>query len=326
MALQSIKDKINNIAGGEVLGQADAEESEKKPIPNKSTKIKKEKPIKTKKEKSIKKKSKPIKSSEPESPIEAKQPRGPRFFGRKSEFEDNEEDYENYDNDEDRVEILSSPTTARRSNEINVIKDSIDGYGDVLSILGIKETIELDVDFRSDQLDYIEFTQTRPLGFDFDEVTDFISRAKYTMHKLETALSQRDRDIVRVASEVKKVEQKMIEKNQEKELERMIGGMTEEERLIEENMDLKVQVNELKSKLISSSNNSKEIDELNRQIDALRVENDILKLNTMNVSNPSSKLPAMNLFNNNGDDKGQQEHSDDPFSEMLDDIGGLYDE
>ena len=133
----------------------------------------------------------------------------------------------------------------------------------------IKEHLEVDVDFKSDELDYVEFTQTQPLGFDFDEVTHFISLTKYTMHNLEKALKQRERDIVKVASQVKRVEQKMIEANQAKEMERMIGGMTEEERLIEENMELKVTINELNRKLANGADNENIIKDLKSQVEVL---------------------------------------------------------
>lgn len=302
MALNSIKNKISSVAGGEILGDMKTKETTKSPrvIPKRQEfpKEKIKKPKKENKPKKIKKINKPeIKKPQKEKT------KGFNFFPEK-EIEPEKEYIEEIpkvkkENDDNKLKNLG-------------VKDVVEGYEDVLSILGIQEEIKVDVEFTSDQLDYVEFTQTQPLGFSFDEVTDFISRTKYSMHKLESALKQREKDVVRIASEVKRVEQKMIEQNQQKELDRMIGGMTEEERLIEENMELKVQINELTRKLKDKSNNSDKIAELTKQIEILQSENDILKLNNTNKN--SDKLPAF------------EEKEEDLFDNMLDDIGGLYDD
>lgn len=201
------------------------------------------------------------------------------------------------------------------------VDDLVDGYKDIISILGIKEDIDLNLDFSSQDLDYVEFTQTQPLGFDFDEVTDFISRVKYSLYKLESALRQRDSDIKRLASEVKRVEEKMIASNQEKELDRMIGGMTEEERLIEENMDLKVQVNEARRSLAALEKDSEVNADLLRRIEVLQIENDILKSGQEEVpsslNNSTGTLPPV---------LNKETIETDDFSSMLEDIGGLYNE
>lgn len=285
MALKSIKNKITNLAGGEVLGEAASPQEIKEQKAKNTNKLKKERGN-TK----ITRPTRPPKHDEQE------------------------------DNLKPNVELKSNVIKSIEKERPKIVsKDVIEGYEDVLSILGIKENIDLDVDFKSNQLDYVEFTQTKPLGFDFEEVTEFISLVKYTMYKLEAALEQRDKDIVKVASEVKRVEQKMIEQNQEKELERMIGGMTEEERLIEENMELKVEVNELTRKLQDTSNNSEKFKSLNNQIEALRAENDILRMNGFNKKDESVKLPSF-------EEETKELEERDPFKDMLEDIGGLYDE
>ena len=321
MALKSIKDKITTIAGGEVLGEGNIDREKTKPNAKAQIILKSKKDTKTKsiskKNNKLKKNNvdanlkKPIKPKVSKSTInkpKISKPRISDIFNRKECIDDEIKE-------EKEFEIVSSPDKSKRSDEINIVKDYVEGYKDVLSILGIKEHLELDVDFKSNQLDYVEFTQTQPLGFDFDEVTDFISRVKYTMYKLESALSQRERDVVRIASEVKKVEEKMIAANQEKELSRMVGGMTQEELLIEENMELKVQVNELTMKLKNIANDSELTKKLNKQIEILQAENDILKMNS--VENKISKLPSMNEIDDT---------ESDSFGNMLNDIGGLYDE
>lgn len=309
MALKSIRDKISSVAGGEVLGDARAEETRKFPqsAPIKRKSLKEDSGNKIKRIKSKPEKKETGKPKE-KNQINKK----PNFFKRKKGAEVEKE-----------VVEKKIPKTEKEEEDNKVknlgIKDVVEGYEDVLSMLGIKEEIQVDVEFTSDQLDYIEFTQTQPLGFDFDEVTDFISRTKYSMHKLESALKQREKDIVRIASQVKRIEDKFREQKEQKELDRIIGGgMTEEERLIEENMGLKVQINELKRKLKDNSVNDK-VAELTKQIEVLQAENDMLKLNNTTKSNNTfaSKLPSFEEIEKN---------KEDLFNNMLDDIGGLYDD
>lgn len=275
MPLKKIKDKITNIAEGEILGDAavnpeDIEDNNFRDFEisyeteDKPQKIKKKKTPKDIKRKEVREKP----------PITKKESRGNK-------------------------KAISS----------ELPNDGlIDGYQDILNLLGIKPSLNLNLEFTSEDLDYVEFTQTQPLGFDFDEVTDFISRVKYNLYKQEAALRQRESDIKRLASEVKKVEERMIAQNQAKELERMVGGMTEEERLIEENMDLKVQVNELTRQL---KNGDKDItNALKKEIEALKAENDILKMTG------KSSLPKVDF----------DDEEDDMFSDMLEEIGGLYED
>lgn len=224
-----------------------------------------------------------------------------------------------------KVDKINKNKSDKAISEQMTTEGLIEGYKDILSMLGIKELLDLNTDFTSEDLDYVEFTQTQPLGFDFDEVTDFISRIKYNLYKYEAALRQRNLEIKKLASEVKRVEEKMIAQNQAKELERMIGGMTEEERLIEENMDLKVQINEVKRTLRNLEINSGSNKELMKRIEALEIENDILKQANNNQTKPvitkhtTPKLPSVSLDDDDINDV-------DLFTDMLDDIGGLYDE
>ena len=308
--LESIKNKIANLAGNETLGEAATKkEDQEKSLKRKRSKLKKEvTPIPQ--NESVFDDPSPTRMEER---IErAKVYRKKREKKKEQQQEKREQPV--FEPNTEGFEIISSPTTDKKSSEINVVENAVEGYQDVLSMLGIKESVKLDVSFKSDELDYVEFTQTTPLGFDFDEVTDFISRAKYTMHKLETALNQRDQDIIRLASEVKKVEKRMIEQAQEKELAKMMGGMTEEERLIEENMELKVEINELSRKLKDISESSQSVSGLNKEVEALRSENEFLRMNSLNKPLPKQEVePSSN-------------ENEDPFSEMLEDIGGLYDE
>ena len=301
MPLKSLKNKITAIAEGEVLGDAAAnpedldnnllniEFSYESP---KNTKIKKPQSNKALNQKNIKNNSSIEKIQN--QPRKTRQPKKTQ--------------------DSDKIKNNNKVKKAISSQIRN--EDLLDGYKDILAMLGIPLIIDINTEFSSEDLDYVEFTQTQPIGFDFDEVTDFISRVKYNLYKLESALRQRDLEIRRLASEVKRVEEKMIEANQAKELERMIGGMTQEEILIEKNMDLNVQVNELTRKLANFEKDLSANKDLIKEIEVLRSENDILRMN-----NKISKLPSIN---ESVEDEDIEDI--DMFVNMLDDIGGLYDE
>lgn len=337
MPIKSFKDKITNLASGEILGETTEEKKEEERISRKQNKPKKQKV-----EKEIKRRE-PKKSKE-RKPKERKVSRE-SFFKRKEII--------NEANEEEVVEIKEP---VKKETEVqNVVKEAVDGYEDVLSILNIKEEIDIDADFESKDLDYIEFSQTTPLGFDFDEVTDFISRVKYTLNKYESALKQRNKELIILASEVKKVEKKMMEQAQAKELEKMIGGMTEEERLIEENMNLKIKLNELESKILEG-NDSDLIAKLKSENDALRAENQMLMKNQINsevklpdselsnnIDGEQSSLPAFNVPENiempNFDEDEEDDFLDnlmneseakkqpeDSFDSMVQSIGGEYNE
>lgn len=277
MPIKSFKDKITNLASGEILGETTEEKKEEERVSRKQNKPKKQKVEKERTKREPKeRKQKKSKEGKPKERKVSKE----SFFKRKEII-----------NEEEAIEIKEP---VKKEAEVqNVVKEAVDGYEDVLSILNIKEEIDIDADFKSKDLDYIEFSQTTPLGFDFDEVTDFISRVKYILNKYESALKQRNKELVIVASEVKKVEKKMMEQAQAKELEKMIGGMTEEERLIEENMNLKIKINELESKVLEG-NDSDLIAKLKSENDALRAENQMLMKNQIS---PEVKLPNSELSN-----------------------------
>lgn len=272
MPFKSLKEKINTFASGEVLGETEEEreEREEKERSEKGNRRNQEQSAPIPKPKKTKE---PKKGREKKSPVEG-------FFKRKSNLEP-----------EENVETSSKVDQEEKKEKIK-LKDSVDGYEDVLAILGIREDLKLSLDFESGDLDYVEFSQTTPLGFDFDEVTDFISRMKYILNKYENAHKQRDKEIVILASEIKKVEQRMIEQNQAKEMEKMMGGMTEEERLIEENMDLKVELNKLRSQKTSANGvDNRIVEELQNQIKALIAENQTLTSKLMGGQQPKG-LPA----------------------------------
>lgn len=308
MALKSIRNKIANMTGGEVLGEADAEFKESEVINNQSKKPKNK--IMTKKPTT--KKAKPVSRSS-ETLVKS-------YNKTSSNLSTNSHNKTPANLGSNPENKTFSNKTEKKASQVNILNNAIEGYEDVLAILGIKEEVEVEVDFKSDDMDYVEFSQTTPLGFDFDEVTDFISRTKYTLYKLESALAQRNKDIVTIASEVKKVEQKMMEKNQERELDKMLGGMTEEERLITDNMDLKVEINNLERE---KSNLLRELDEARKNsvlVEELREE--LAELKRTKSSEKFTGLPSGLPMMDNTEDL----ESVDPFDDMIKDIGGFYDE
>ena len=150
-------------------------------------------------------------------------------------------------------------------------------YGDVLAVLGINSTSNVDVIYQAKDLDYIQFTQTTPLGFDFDEVADFIAKTKSVVSTYERELEKRDNDVQKLAQEVRKIEQRMIEQRQEEQLNMMMGEVSEEERLLQENVELKMEIEELQRKLRLLSNSNTNTQKLEREVQALRAENEVLR-------------------------------------------------
>lgn len=305
MPLKSLKNKINKIASGEILGETieerrrKAEETEAKA----RAKAEMEAAAELKKQEKLKKSRKPKKTKENKEKIEKERKVSKESFFKRKEILHEPEDVEIKEEFEEFGDV--EPEIKEDPDKIPV-REAIEGYKDVLAILNIKEDLNLEVEFKSSDLDYIEFTPTTPLGFDFDEVTDFISRVKYLINRYESALEQRNKEIVILASEAKKVEKRMIEQNHARELEKIMGGMTEEESLLEENGDLKIEVNSLKAEIANNKANSDYIKKLEEKLRALTAENEMLIKSSIsresqsiddNIANPTlpsatSKLPS----------------------------------
>lgn len=287
MPLKELKNKITNIVSSEILGEADVS-----PEANNSNPGKPSKPSKSSKPSKLSKAGKP---SKPDKPTNK----------RRNQWINKEEQKTIKQHSDKDGNKSKKENVVVRADDIVIHEEGVmrDGYQDVLSILGIKEHLEIDVDFTSHDLDYINFGQTTPLGLDADEVADFISRAKYTFHKLETAIKQRERDVVKIASEVKKIENKMMEQNHAKELDRMTNG-SHEEKLIQEIMEMRVDINEL----------SKKNEKLTMENKKLKQKLNSNVVDTQKIDQNKATLPVPPI------------EDEDPFSEMLDNIGGLYDE
>lgn len=299
MPIKSLKQKLSDIASGEILGETleerrrKAEEKREKDAaqkeiaeakPRREKKVREPKPPKEKKVKEPKApKEKKVKTPRQPKPIERKVSKESIFKRKEPIIEELEE----------VVEVVETqPIGESEENEVVVSPEIEAGYKDVLSILNIKENLKVEVDFQSSDLDYIEFTPTTPVGFDFDEVTDFISRVKYALNRYEAAIKQRNKDLILVASEVKRVERKMVEENEDRELSKIINdNMTEEEALIQENFELKIEIQDLQGKLLNGKNESLEIRKLKEEIEALRAENELLMNTMIDDSKTTSSLP-----------------------------------
>lgn len=302
MPLKSLKNKINKIASGEILGETieerrrKAEEAEAKARAKAemeaTAKLKKQE--KLKKLKKLKKSRKPKKEKEVKEKVEKERKVSKESFFKRKEILHEPEDVEVKEEFEDFGNV--EPEIEEDSDKIPV-REAIEGYKDVLAILNIKEDLNLEVEFKSSDLDYIEFTPTTPLGFDFDEVTDFISRVKYLINRYEAALEQRNKEIVILASEAKKVEKRMVEQNHARELEKIMGGMTEEESLWEENGNLKIELNNLRAEIVNNKANSDYIKKLEEQLRALTAENEMLIKSSISRENKSTdeNLPTPQL-------------------------------
>lgn len=302
MPIRSLKNKFEQITNGERIGEIESEkeleqrEREKKASPSNKSKQEEKTPKNTRIPRKERIEEKDVEENKKGGLFSKKDKKEKEPKDKKSFFQKKEKPSES---PEITPKVEQKKEEPRKASEmIGTVKPEFleDGYLDVLEILNIKPTSKVDVEMSSNDMDYIEFTQTTPLGFSFEEVTDFIARTKYIYKTYETLTKKRDADVQILASEVKKVEKRMMEQNQEKEMEKMIGGMTEEERLIEENLDLKVKVNELTNKLNSpSKEESNLIKELKKKIEILTQENAMLVMsnNGFEQENPVQSLPAI---------------------------------
>lgn len=206
-----------------------------------------------------------------------------------------------------------------------------EGYEDVLAVLNISPEAEVNAPFTADDLSYIEFSQTTPVGFDFDEVADFVERMQYILVVYENAMKSRDEDVLRLASEIKKVEKKLVSQNQDKQLEMMMGGMSDEDRLRDENFELKLEVNDLRSKVKSLSSNNVEITRLKKRIKELENENEFLKLgkssegSAKKTSDSSDGLPTLDdILGPSPKSKAKGSNDGDLLDDMLDSMKGEF--
>lgn len=314
MAINKLKNKIKDMASGEFLGETEAPEKDslqESPLKREPEKKETPKNMKSKVASIFKKDSKPNKPTEEKLLRRAK---------RAEEYNENK-----LKASSQKSEDSDSP---KKSRELNVVEGSVEGYKNVLEVLGIKEDLGLEVLFTSDDLDYIQFNRSAPVGFDMQEVTDFISRVKYVLNVYEKGLKQRNKDIVYLASENKKIEKKMMERYQEEELARVLGEKTEQEELIEENVDLKIMVSNLKNELKEVRSGQSGSNRVQDELDALRAENEYLRTEETREQKEKGKkaepkekgfqgLPPLDEVDNN---------KKDSFDEMLDGLGGLYNE
>lgn len=218
-----------------------------------------------------------------------------------------------------------------------------EGIEDVLAILNISEKANANVPFTANDLAYIEFTQTTPVGFDFDEVADFVERMQYVLILYENALRDRDEDVLKLASEVKKIEKKLVTQNQDKQLEMMMGGASDEELLRDENFQLKLEVESLKEKVRTLSSSTSEINNLKEEIKSLRSENEFLRLDQAKskVTVDEAGLPVLEKSTKKAkianDDMSElpslddilgpapsKKTSGDPMDDMLDSMKGEF--
>lgn len=200
------------------------------------------------------------------------------------------------------------------------------GYKTILEMAEVRLEQNLDLEFNSSDIDYVQFSQTVPEGFDYDEVSDFLSRVKYNTHKLEIALKQRNDDLVKLAREVKAAQDEIALVKQDM----YQGDATELEKQIEENVELQIEINTLQAKLANAAEGTSETKRLLSEIEALKSENEYLRYELSSNSQPNVELPSIEKdetfeLPNLGDNElpALDDDMDKLFDSMLDDIGGL---
>lgn len=224
---------------------------------------------------------------------------------------------------EQRPKVAQKPA---KETSKDTAAEPFPGYKTILEMAEVRLEQNLDLEFNSSDIDYVQFSQTVPEGFDYDEVSDFLSRVKYNTHKLEIALKQRNDDLVKLAREVKAAQDEIALVKQDM----YQGDATELEKQIEENVELQIEINTLQAKLANAAEGTSETKRLLSEIEALKSENEYLRYELSSNSQPNVELPSIEKdeafeLPNLGDNElpALDDDMDKLFDNMLDDIGGL---
>lgn len=224
---------------------------------------------------------------------------------------------------EQRPKVAQKPA---KETSKDTVTEPFPGYKTILEMAEVRLEQNLDLEFNSSDIDYVQFSQTVPEGFDYDEVSDFLSRVKYNTHKLEIALKQRNDDLVKLAREVKAAQDEIALVKQDM----YQGDATELEKQIEENVELQIEINTLQAKLANAAEGTSETKRLLSEIEALKSENEYLRYELSSNSQPNVELPSIEKdetfeLPNLGDNElpALDDDMDKLFDSMLDDIGGL---
>ena len=120
----------------------------------------------------------------------------------------------------------------------------------VLDFLGISQEVDLRGLITPQEINDMEFHLIAPTGIDPDEVNDFCERLQRELFNYIDIIKQREIDFKKVLERLDDTEKKLIEKQQESELANfIIDSKSNEEKLKEELLELRLENNELKSKL-----------------------------------------------------------------------------
>lgn len=122
----------------------------------------------------------------------------------------------------------------------------------VLDLLGIARNVNVNGLVTSEDIENTEFSLTAPTGIDPSEVERFCALLEHDISRYRAIIETRQQDFELLLKEVIKLEQELVDKQQESELANfIIDQKSSEERLKEELIELRLENQELKHKLSS---------------------------------------------------------------------------
>lgn len=222
-----VQNKLENEIGNETIGDYGFEKNRpQSDVPSKNKKVKKEKSKKELKQKEKTKKEK-IKKEKP----------------KKEELI------------KDSMTVFNIPKIEEDTFQIPKLPETIElptknKKYPVLELLGISKDVDFSHLISVEDIENAEFSLTAPTGLDPREVEVFCNKLEHDIAQYRAIILNRQEDFVKLLDEVLKLENQLIEKQQESELASfIIDQKSTEEKLKEELLELRLENQELRYKV-----------------------------------------------------------------------------
>lgn len=225
MAKFSIKDKITDTLGNEIIGSVkdkEVEEQVEKPAPQKKKKPKKAKP---------KKPSKPKKEKKP--------------LIKKPEFDFKVPEFKRPEKDKSKKNFAMKQL--EKQQEKRKEKDS-----KLLDIYNIEKVSDLDGLVTDDDISNVEFDLIAPTGLDPKQVAKFLNSVSYSVSEYRNIIKNRDREIDILSKANSELEDQLEEEKQSSDFAQMINTRDNREAEMQEKvLNLQLENEELKNKYLA---------------------------------------------------------------------------
>lgn len=185
--------------------------------------------------------SKPKKETKPKKEKSTKVTKEPKVKKEKTNFLDITSKFNKVVENSDVPVIKKSKNVSSNSHRHNY---------QILNVLGIDYSYNVDDLVDLNEFEDVEFTRVAPVGIDIPEVERYVEKSVRAISKLLQTLERRQHDFERLAMEASNLEAKLIAKQHDTELTNSVLATKEkEDRLKERVVELQLENQELKHKL-----------------------------------------------------------------------------